>query len=279
MRVDFVGGARRKRDGFENLGPRRPRSRNLSIKEPSNRRIFAAQSPYHSITDGILPVRSNMEAAHWAERERRMVRKALGVCLGSILVVCVGIGCANALLPATSTAAPVANAASNAKTTAMNSAIDASGVKDAVSDALLAHTWDIANATGISSAQVQTCIENLDIKDWQVADLPANAVPASTVSGSAAGVPATLTTYNNPGYVTISAYGQSIDLAVPAAAQQARAPSSRSRRSLTPNSQTQLCVSGLPVTCPVRCRRPSLTSPNIQKAACEPLASRLPFRL
>ena len=106
------------------------------------------------------------------------------------------------------------------KTTAMNSAIDASGVKDAVSDALLAHTWDIANATGISSAQVQTCIENLDIKDWQVADLPANAVPASTVSGSAAGVPATLTTYNNPGYVTISAYGQSIDLAVPAAAQQ-----------------------------------------------------------
>ena len=149
-----------------------------------------------------------------------MVRKALGVCLGSILVVCVGIGCANALLPATSTAAPVANAASNAKTTAMNSAIDASGVKDAVSDALLAHTWAIANATGISSAQVQTCIENLDIKDWQVADLPANAVPASTVSGSAAGVPATLTTYNNPGYVTISAYGQSIDLAVPAAAQQ-----------------------------------------------------------
>ena len=220
MRVDFVGGARRNRDGFENLSPRRPRSRNLSIKEPSNRRIFAAQSPYHSITDGILPVRSNMEAAHWAERERRMVRKALGVCLGSILVVCVGIGCANALLPATSTAAPVANAASNAKTTAMNSAIDASGVKDAVSDALLAHTWDIANATGISSAQVQTCIENLDIKDWQVADLPANAVPASTVSGSAAGVPATLTTYNNPGYVTISAYGQSIDLAVPAAAQQ-----------------------------------------------------------
>ena len=220
MRVDFVGGARRNRDGFENLGPRRSPSRNLSTKEPPNRRIFAAQSPYHSITDGILPVRSNMEAAHRAERERRMVRKALGVCLGSILVVCVGIGCANALLPATSTAAPVANAASSVKTTAMNSAIDASGVKDAVSDALLAHTWDIANATGISSSQVQTCIENLDIKDWQVADLPANAVPANTVSGSAAGVPATLTTYNTPGYVTVSAYGQSIDLAVPAAAQQ-----------------------------------------------------------
>ena len=144
-----------------------------------------------------------------------MVRKALGVCLGSILIVCVGIGCASALLPATSTAAPVTNAANSVKTTAMNSAIDASGIKDAVSDALLAHTWDIANATGISSSQVQTCIENLDIKDWQVADLPANAV-----SGSAAGVPATLTTYNTPGYVTVSAYGQSIDLAVPAAAQQ-----------------------------------------------------------
>lgn len=220
MRVDFVGGARRNRDGFENLGPCCPPSRNLSIKEPSNRRIFAAQSPYHSITDGILPVRSNMEAAHRTERERRMVRKTLGVCLGSILVVCVGIGCASALLPATSTAAPVANAASSVKTTTMNSAIDASGVKDAVSDALLAHTWDIANATGISSSQVQTCIENLDIKDWQVADLPANAVPTNTVSGSAAGVPATLTTYNTPGYVTVSAYGQSIDLAVPAAAQQ-----------------------------------------------------------
>ena len=155
MRVDFVGGARRNRDGFENLGPRRPPSRNLSFKEPSNRRIFAAQSSYNSITDGILSVRSNMEAARRAERERRMVRKALGVCLGSILIVCVGIGCASALLPATSTAAPVTNAAT-----------------------------------------------------------------ANTVSGSAAGVPATLTTYNTPGYVTVSAYGQSIDLAVPAAAQQ-----------------------------------------------------------
>ena len=83
MRVDFVGGARRNRDGFENLGPRRPRSRNLSIKEPSNRRIFAAQSPYHSITGGILPVRSNMEAAHWAEREVAWYEKHWEFALGA----------------------------------------------------------------------------------------------------------------------------------------------------------------------------------------------------
>ena len=50
--------------------------------------------------------------------------------------------------------------------------------------------------------------------------LPADAAATTTISGSAAGVPASLTTYSDPNYVTISAYGQNIDLAVPASAQQ-----------------------------------------------------------
>ena len=50
--------------------------------------------------------------------------------------------------------------------------------------------------------------------------MPANVKPSSTISGSAAGVPASLTTYSDPNYVSINAYGQDIDLYVPVSAQQ-----------------------------------------------------------
>lgn len=149
-----------------------------------------------------------------------MIRKALGICTGAIIIVVAGAACVFAITPQSTNASPLETAASSAKTAVVNRAIDASGVKTAVEDSLIAHAHDISSATGISTTQVQNVIESLDIDDWQVVTLPADAAATTTISGSAAGVPASLTTYSDPNYVTISAYGQNIDLAVPASAQQ-----------------------------------------------------------
>ena len=149
-----------------------------------------------------------------------MIRKALGICFGTAIVIAAGAACVFAITPSTTCASPLSTVAENTKTAAVNKAIDASGVKNAVEDSLMAHAYDIANVTGISTSQVQNVIESLDIDDWQAVTLPADATATSTISGSAAGVPASLTTYSDPNYVTVSAYGQNIDLAVPASAQQ-----------------------------------------------------------
>ncbi len=150
-----------------------------------------------------------------------MIRKAAGICLGMILLVGVGIVGLKVLSPAESSPVAVARTAiTNTRNDAMNAAVDASGVKSSVSDALMSHAGDISATTGISTAQVQNVIEGLDIEDWQVATLPEGAQAKTTISGTAAGVEATLTTYDDPSYVSVSAYGQTIDLAVPSAAQQ-----------------------------------------------------------
>ncbi len=149
-----------------------------------------------------------------------MARKALGIGITTVALIAAAVVCAFALTPTQHTQASSASIVDKAKTTAVNQMIDASGVKEAVRDALLSHAHDIAGATGISTSQVQTVINDLDIDDWQAITLPESAVEDITISGTAAGVPATLTTYDDPGYVSVTAYGQTIDLAVPASAQQ-----------------------------------------------------------
>ena len=149
-----------------------------------------------------------------------MVRKALAISITAVALVAAAVACALTLTPAQHTQASSASIVDQAKTAAVNQVIDASGVKGAVQDALMSHAHDIAGATGISTSQVQNVINDLDIDDWQATTLPTDAVENVTISGTTAGVPATLTTYEDPGYVSVTAYGQTIDLAVPSSAQQ-----------------------------------------------------------
>lgn len=113
----------------------------------------------------------------------------------------------------------LSDAASSAKNTAMNAALDASGVKDRVQSALESHVDDIAAATGLSTAAVERGISDLAVQDWQVTDLPDDSQKTGSYSGSAAGIDGTLTTYADPSYVTVDAYGQNLTLSVPASAQ------------------------------------------------------------
>lgn len=142
--------------------------------------------------------------------------KIIKVFVGLIALMIVGI-VALTLLP--SVEGGVGEAASSAKNAALNAALDVSGAKDRVQEALESHVGDIAAATGLSTTAVEQGIDQLAVKDWEVATLPDSAQETGTHSGSAAGISGTVTTYDDPSYVTVEAYGQTVTLQVPESAQ------------------------------------------------------------
>ena len=150
------------------------------------------------------------------------MKKVLGVFLGLIALIIAG---AVGVLAFSGTgtdpeANPISSLVSDAKNTATNAAIDASGIKSKVQDALDSNRDAIAAATGLSAEQVDQAVADLDIESWQATSLPSEASASGSVSGSYAGVDGTITTYDDPGYVSVEAYGQTVTLAVPESAQQ-----------------------------------------------------------
>ena len=109
--------------------------------------------------------------------------------------------------------------ASYAKVNATNAALDASGVKTKLQNALESSAATIAAKTGLSETQVDGAIADLNIESWQAAVLPSSAVVKSTYATSYQGTDATVTTYEDPTYVTVSSMGQEITLSVPESAQ------------------------------------------------------------
>ena len=143
------------------------------------------------------------------------MKRGLGVFLGLIALIIVGIVGVFAL--SGTDAGPVSDLANDAKAAATNAAIDATGLKDKAKSALEDNKANIAAATGLSESQVDQAIDELNIDEWQAASLPSSAT--ATGDGSAAGVDGTITTYDDPGYISIEAYGQTVTLAVPESAQ------------------------------------------------------------
>lgn len=113
----------------------------------------------------------------------------------------------------------LSDAAEEAKATATNAALDMSGLKDRVRDTLEANRDGIAQTAGLSSAEFDAAIDGLAIDSWKAAPLPADAQPAVTYDGAFAGVEGAVTTYDDPGYVTVEAYGQTVTFQVPESAQ------------------------------------------------------------
>lgn len=108
---------------------------------------------------------------------------------------------------------------SDMRTGAANAMIDASGIKGRIEDKLRSNASAIAQATGLSETEVSGAIDALDIPSWSAAELPDGAVATGSASASYGGTSATVTTYADPSYVTVDAYGQSVTLSVPASAQ------------------------------------------------------------
>lgn len=145
------------------------------------------------------------------------MKRVLGVFLGLIALIIVGIVGVFAL--SGTNAGPVSDLANGAKAAATNAAIDATGLKDKAKSALEDNKATIAAATGLTETQVDQAINELNIDEWQAAPLPASASATGTIDGSAAGIDGTITTYDDPGYISVEAYGQTVTLAVPESAQ------------------------------------------------------------
>ena len=96
-----------------------------------------------------------------------------------------------------------------------NAALDVSGIMGRADDALRENAGAIAAATGMSEDQVNAAIDQLDITSWSATTLPDDAVVSGSFSTDYQGASATITTYADPSYVTVDAYGQSVTLAVP----------------------------------------------------------------
>lgn len=110
-------------------------------------------------------------------------------------------------------------AAEKAQNEAVNKLVDQTGLKEAAVQELHAHAEDIAYATGLDSSMVDYVIDSMNIPSWQTTTLPEDAYATTSVPFTYEGTNATLTTYDDPGYMTVEAYGQSVTFAVPEGAQ------------------------------------------------------------
>lgn len=112
-----------------------------------------------------------------------------------------------------------ANPITGITTAIQNQALDNLGIKSKIDSTLRNNEEAIANYTGMSESQVDDMIDNLDIQDWNATQLPSNATVANTYNGNYGGTEATITTYDDPSYVTVCANDQNITLSVPESAQ------------------------------------------------------------
>ena len=144
-----------------------------------------------------------------------LMKRILKALFGLALLAVIGFGAYSLLCGDTS----LDDLVDEAKTDAVNTALDASGVKDIIQNALESNKESIASALGISVQDAQSVIDDLDIESWSVTTLPDDAQETSSYSASVDGTSATVTLYDDSSYVTVEAYGQSITLSVPESAQ------------------------------------------------------------
>ncbi|MEG0323988.1 MAG: hypothetical protein RR547_06025 [Raoultibacter sp.] len=107
----------------------------------------------------------------------------------------------------------------NVRAASMNALIDASGLKDKAMRAMHDNLDVISTTTGLSEADCAQIIYGLDIKSWEATVLPNAAEEEGTLSGHYAGIDGTVTFYNDPEFVTVDAYGQSVTMRIPESAQ------------------------------------------------------------
>lgn len=143
-----------------------------------------------------------------------MATKVFRAIAAALLVIVVALGALSAL-----NGTVLGGALGGALEVPLNAALDATGVKGRVESALRDHAADIANATGLPVEQVNSAIDDLDISSWSVGTLPGTAVERGSVSTAYDGTDVTVTTYDDPGYLTVDAFGQSLTLEVPESAQ------------------------------------------------------------
>ena len=134
----------------------------------------------------------------------------IAIAAGAVALVMSG-GCS----ADTAASSPVGEIANGA----LNTVIDASGVKGRIDSLLREKAGSFANQLGVPESVAEGIVDSLAIEDWQVTSLPADAAETSTSTIQAENVSATVTTYEDPSYITVEAYGVSLTMSVPESAQ------------------------------------------------------------
>ncbi len=155
------------------------------------------------------------------------MKKIIAACALIFIVVpvCVGLylsvseSGSGSRIPATPVSSIVSDGTGNVGLTGLNAVLDVTGAKDDIEKTLRANSGIIAAQLGVDESEVDSAIDSLYISDWEVASLPDGAVASQTVPVSYNGAEAELTLYEDNSYVTLSAYGQDVTLAVPESAQ------------------------------------------------------------
>ena len=101
---------------------------------------------------------------------------------------------------------------------ALNFVIDQSGIKQRIEDQLYDQANEFAEKHGVPVAFLNSAIETLDVQSWKATSLPEDASENGNIEGELAGHPVKITSYDDPSYVTVDAYGQSITFEVPESA-------------------------------------------------------------
>lgn len=145
--------------------------------------------------------------------------KKLMKAVAALLLACILIVGGGVLLAKNGVDNPISQAADQAGAGAANAALDAIGIKERADELLRDNVTLISQKTGLPAPMVESMIDSLDIQSWQVAPLPAGAVPTGSVDLEHEGTAITLTTYDDPSIVTVETGAGAVTLAVPASTQ------------------------------------------------------------
>lgn len=107
---------------------------------------------------------------------------------------------------------------SGAQAAATNTLIDVSGIKGRIETELYAQADRVSAEYGIPVEVLDGAIEDLAIQEWEAVEMPDNITEKGNYTVDANGTQVGITTYDDPGYVGVNAYGIETTLAVPESA-------------------------------------------------------------
>lgn len=103
------------------------------------------------------------------------------------------------------------NALSNAATTVL---LQNGSLTQQVETALLDNDEFIAQQLGVSAAEVDGFVRDLDLTSWEAVELPAGMTVAGEYESEYEGKPVSATLYDDPEYITVNIGGQEVTLHV-----------------------------------------------------------------
>lgn len=111
------------------------------------------------------------------------------------------------------------------RTSALNTVIDQSGVKEKIKNQLDQKASSLAERYGLPAELADTGVDMLEVDKWKVVDTPDESTVKKTVEFDIKGSPVQVTLYDDPSVISvegngeINTYGQKISFEVPASAQ------------------------------------------------------------